>query len=362
MEAMGQYAAGEGGGSVLGFLNISQESQPHPVSSCTFILVGSPGMEPARLWLSVPFCLMYVVSLLGNGALLCPVCTERSLHRPVYVFLSMLAAANLMPPTTTVPKTRIFWFQAREISFEACLAQMFLIRAIFVPESAFLMAMAFDRYIAICDPSRYTVELSNSVIRKIGMAATTRSFCLVFPVIFLVKRLTFCQHSTLPHTYCEHMGIARLACSDITTDIWYGFAVALPAVGLDALLVAASNALILRAIVRVSSKAARRKALGTCGSRLRTILMFYTAAFFSFFAHRFGHHIPGYIHILLASLYVLVPPMLNPTVYGVKPKEVLERGPMYSTSVSAALSPKTRTPPPRTTALAEIPVLRRDGL
>ncbi|XP_053876845.1 olfactory receptor 52B2-like [Malaclemys terrapin pileata] len=292
----------------------------------TYILTGIPGMEESQVWLSIPFCLMYIVALFGNSLLLFIILTERSLHEPMYLFLSMLAAADLLLSTTTVPKMlAVFWFRAGDISFASCLTQMFFIHVIFIAESAILLAMAFDRYVAICDPLRYTIMLTKSVIGKMGLAAVTRSFCIIFPVIFLVKRLKFCRTNLLPHTYCEHMGIARLACNDITVNIWYGLAVAILAIGLDAVLIAVSYGLILRAVFQLPSKAARLKALRTCGSHLCVILMFYTPAFFSFFAHRFGHNIPGYIHILLANLYVLIPPMLNPIVYGVRTKEILKR-------------------------------------
>ncbi|CAM5073975.1 unnamed protein product [Natator depressus] len=292
----------------------------------TYILTGIPGTEESHVWIAIPFCLMYVTTLCGNSLLLFIILTERSLHEPMYLFVSMLAAADLLLSTTTVPKMlAVFWFRAGEISFAACLTQMFFIHVSFIAESAILLAMAFDRYVAICDPLRYTSVLTKSVIGKMGLAVVTRSFCVIFPLIFLVKQLKFCRSNLLPNNYCDYMGVARLACDDITVNVWYGVAVAILAIGLDAVLIAASYGLILRAVFRLPSKDARLKALRTCGSHVCVILMFYMPAFFSSFAHRFGHIIPGYILILLANLYVLIPPMLNPIVYAVTTKEILKR-------------------------------------
>ncbi|XP_050802096.1 olfactory receptor 52B2-like [Gopherus flavomarginatus] len=292
----------------------------------TYILTGIPGTKESHVWISILLCLMYVVALFGNCLLVFITLTERSLHEPMYLFVSMLAAADLLLSTMTVPKMlAVFWFRAGEISFAACLSQMFFIHVSFIAESAILLAMAFDRYVAICDPLRYTIILSNSVIRKMGLAVVTRSFCIIFPVIFLVKQLKFCRTNLLPHTYCEHLTIAWLACDDITVSVWYGIAMAIFVLGLDAVLIAVSYDLILRAVFRLPSKDTRLKALHTCSSHLCVILMFYTPAFFPIFAHRFGHIIPGYILSLLTNLYVLIPPMSNPIVYGVTTKEILKR-------------------------------------
>ncbi|XP_030401080.1 olfactory receptor 52B2-like [Gopherus evgoodei] len=292
----------------------------------TYILTGILGTEESHVWISISFCLMYVASLFGNSLLLFIILTEQSLHEPMYLFVSMLATVDLLLSTTTVPKMlAVFWFRAGEISFAACLTQMFFIHFSFLAESSILLAMAFDRYVAICDPLRYTIILTKSVIRKMWLAVVTRSFCIIFPLIFLVKQLNFCKTNLLPHNYCDYMAIARLACDDITVHIWYGVAVAILVIGLDAVLIAVSYGLILRAVFLLPSKDARLKALRTCSSHVCVILMFYVPSFFSNFAHQFGNIIPGYIVNLLANLYVLIPPMLNPIVYGVTTKEILKR-------------------------------------
>ncbi|XP_038229627.1 olfactory receptor 52B2-like [Dermochelys coriacea] len=292
----------------------------------TYILTGIPGTEESHVWMAIPFCLMYVTTLFGNSLLLFIILTEQSLHEPMYLFVSMLAVADLLLSTTTVPKMlAVFWFRAGEITFVGCLTQMFFIHVSFIAESAILLAMAFDRYVAICNPLRYTTVLTKSVIGKMGLAVITRSFCIIFPLILLTKQLNFCRNNLLPHTYCEHMILARLACDDIKIHVWYGVAVAILVIGLDIMLIAVSYGLILRAVFRLPSKDARLKALRTCGSHLCVILMFYVPAVFSSLAHQFGHIIPGYIVNLLANLYVLIPPMLNPIVYGVTTKEILKR-------------------------------------
>ncbi|NWH73531.1 O52B2 protein, partial [Piaya cayana] len=306
-----------------GAMDELNESSFDPI---TFVLTGIPGMEGSHVWLSVPFCLMYVAAVVSNGVVLFAIATERSLHQPMYLFLAMLAVSDLTLSTATVPEMlAIFWLGAREVSFDACVAQMFLTHFAFIVESSVLLAMAFDRYVAVCRPLRYSATLTPRVVGKMAGAAVLRGFCIMFPPIFLLKRLPYCGHNVMPHTYCEHMGIARLACADIRANVWYGLTTALLSSGLDAVLIAVSYALILRAVFRLPSREARLKTLSTCGSHLCVILLFYAPAFFSFLAHRFGRRVPGHVHVLLANLYVVVPPMLNPIVYGARTRQIRER-------------------------------------
>nr|XP_012642067.1 olfactory receptor 52D1-like [Microcebus murinus]XP_012642068.1 olfactory receptor 52D1-like [Microcebus murinus]XP_012642069.1 olfactory receptor 52D1-like [Microcebus murinus]XP_012642070.1 olfactory receptor 52D1-like [Microcebus murinus] len=302
--------------------NTSDNSLP-----TTLFLTGIPGLESAHFWIAIPFCAMYLVALAGNSALILVIAMNNALHAPMYLFLCLLSLTDLALSSTTVPKMlAILWFHAGEISFAGCLAQMFCIHSVYTLESLILLAMAFDRYVAICNPLRYSVILNHTVIGKIGLVGIFRSVAIVSPFIFLLRRLPYCGHHVMAHTYCEHMGIARLACADITVNIVYGLTVALLAMGLDSILIAISYGFILHAVFCLPTRDAQHKALSTCGSHLGVILVFYIPAFFSFLTHRFGHHrVPKHVHIFLANLYVLVPPVLNPIIYGVRTREIRSR-------------------------------------
>lgn len=185
----------------------------------TVILTGIPGLEHVQFWIGFPFFAVCLVALLGNIVLLIIIPAERSLHQPMYIFLAVLAATDIGLCAAIAPKMlAIFWFRAYSMAFDACLAQLFFIHTLQCMESGILLAMAFDRYIAICDPLRHTSVLTPSVLRRMIVVVVTRAVILVGLLPSLIKRLHLFHSVQIAHSYCEHMAVVKLAADDVQVN------------------------------------------------------------------------------------------------------------------------------------------------
>ncbi|OCT96272.1 hypothetical protein XELAEV_18013947mg [Xenopus laevis] len=243
----------------------------HPT---TFSLLGIPGLEPFHIWISIPFFSIFLIAVVGNLVVLQIIISEVSLHQPMYIFFTVLSIIDLVLANSTMPKLlSIFWSNSHEISYHMCLFQMFLLHAFSSIESGIFVAMAFDRYVAICNPLR-----SNIILHSYYVSLN------------------------------DHVGMA------------FGFLV----LAMDSLLILLSYIKILRALQSLTATAGL-KAFSTCVSHVCAILTFYVPILTSSLVHRFGKNVPHHTHILLANFYLLIPPMLNPLVYGIRTKKIQEK-------------------------------------
>ena len=153
-------------------------------------LIGIPGLEHVQFWIGFSFFAVCLVALVGNIILLLIIPTECSLHQPMYIFLAVLAATDIGLCAAIAPKMlAIFWFRSYSMAFDTCLAQLFFIHALQCMESGILLALALDRYIAICDPLRHTSILTPSVLGRMMVIVAIRATVLVGRLPILIKRL-----------------------------------------------------------------------------------------------------------------------------------------------------------------------------
>ncbi|CAM5074019.1 unnamed protein product [Natator depressus] len=183
---------------------------------------------------------------------------------------------------------------------------------------------------SIYNPLRYATILTNAQIAKLGLMGLIRAVLFILPLPLLLSRQPFCANCIIPHTYCDHMAVAKILCGDITVNRTYGLVLPFVFNGLDLMLIALSYSLIIRAVLRISSKKAHQKALNTSAANICGMLMSYPSFFFSTLTYRFGQGITPHIHIILANIDFLIPTMLHTIIYGVKNKELLEKVGKYT--------------------------------
>ncbi|XP_036602276.1 olfactory receptor 51F1-like [Trichosurus vulpecula] len=291
--------------------------------SLTFFLTGIPGLEDIHIWISIPFCCLYAIALSGNSMILFVIITKQSLHEPMYYFLFMLSAIDMCLALSTLPTTLgVFWFNAQEITLDSCISQLFFIHFLTIMESSVLLAMSFDRYIAICDPLRYVTILTPTRIIQFGLMMVLRGALVMTPVILLLKHLLFCNNNILSHSYCYHPDVIKHSCSNTKVNSIYGLIAIFLTFGLDGPLIVLSYILIIHSLLSIASRQERHKAFSTCASHVSAISIFYIPLVSLSSVHRWGHKVPPYVHTMMSNAFLLLPPVLNPIIYSIKTKQI----------------------------------------
>lgn len=293
------------------------------ISAAPFLLTGFPGLEAAHPWISIPFFAIYISVILGNGTLLYLIKDDLNLHEPMYYFLAMLAGTDLTVTLTTMPTVMaVLWVNQREIRHGACFLQAYIIHSLSIVESGILLAMSYDRFVAICTPLHYNSILTNSRVIKIGLGVMLRGFLSLVPPILPLFWFPYCHSHVLSHAFCLHQDVMKLACADITFNRVYPVVLVALTFFLDALIIFFSYVLILKTVMGIASGEDRAKALNTCISHISCVLVFYITVIGLTFIHRFGKHAPHVVHITMSYVYFLFPPFMNPIIYSIKTKQI----------------------------------------
>ncbi|KFO23979.1 Olfactory receptor 52I1 [Fukomys damarensis] len=285
-------------------------------SPAIFFLVGIPGLQSSHLWLAISLNATYTTALLGNTLIMTVIFIDSTLQEPMYCFLCLLAAVDIVMASSVVPKmVSIFRSGDGSISFNACFTQMYFVHTATAVETGLLLAMAIDRYVAICKPLHYKRILTAKVMLGVSVTIALRAVLFMSPLSWLLSHLPFCGSNEVPHSYCEHMAVAKLACADAMPSSLYSLIGSSIVVGSDVAFIAASYVLILRAVFHLSSKNAQRKALSTCGSHVGVMALYYLPGMASVYVDWLGRDtVPLHIHVLLADLYLIILPTLNPNI------------------------------------------------
>ncbi|XP_051782453.1 olfactory receptor 52E4-like [Erpetoichthys calabaricus] len=270
----------------------------------------------------------YVFIVIGNVTLFLMVTFNRRLHAPMYVMLCNMTVCDLMGSSAVLPRMiSDFLNDIKLISYEACFIQAFCIHFYSAAAHLILTAMAFDRYVAICDPLRYSTIMTNKTLVKLCSMAWGVSFTLIFILFALVLKLPRCR-SQIRHVYCSNGNLFLLSCADTTVNTVFAVFVSnfLTAVSLCAIFWTYAKILITCLFKTFSNS--KSKAIHTCSTHLAVYVLFESSPLFSIIALQFPNITPNAIKAM-GVLTIAIPPCLNPIIYGISTKEIRDNVARY---------------------------------
>ncbi|KAM9120706.1 olfactory receptor 11A1-like [Pangshura tecta] len=287
-----------------------------------FILRGFRIFYPFQIAPFVLVLLMYLTTMAGNTLIIVTILADRGLHTPMYFFLGNLSFLDIWYTSNIVPKM-LQGFLAEKgvaISFSGCVTQLYIFGSQAATESFLLTVMAYDRYLAICNPLRYTVLMNARGCVKLASCSWLGGF-LFNPVIMAwIYRLRFCGPNEIDHFFCDFMPLVKLSCSDTHLITLAAFLLSATATLIPFLLTLISYAFIITAIVKNPSSTGRRKAFSTCTSHLTVVSTFYGALAIVYVVPTANSAVN--LNKTFSLLYSLVTPLLNPLIYSLRNKDV----------------------------------------
>ena len=286
-----------------------------------FILVGLTDRQELKMPLFVLFLSIYLFTVAGNLGLILVIRRDSRLNTPMYFFLSNLAFVDFCYSSVITPKMLgNFLYKQNVISFNGCAAQLGCFLAFMTAECLLLASMAYDRYVAICNPLLYMVVMSPGICVQLVAAPYGYSFLVALFHTILTFRLSYCHSNVINHFYCDDMPLLRLTCSDTHSKQLWIFACAGLMFISSLLVVSVSYMYIISAILKMRSAEGRRKAFSTCGSHLLAVIIFYGTLIFMYLQPSSNHSLDT--DKMASVFYTVIIPMLNPLIYSLRNKEV----------------------------------------
>ncbi|XP_045636531.1 olfactory receptor 13C7-like [Ursus americanus] len=285
-----------------------------------FILQGFSEYPRVEKFLFVMCLMMYLVILLGNSTLIILTLLDSRLHMPMYFFLGNLSFLDIWYTSSFIPSMLIhFLSQKKTISFTRCVVQMSVSYTMGSTECVLLAVMAYDRYMAICNPLRYTIIISKALCIQMVALSWGLGFLNSLTETILAIRLPFCGKNVINHFVCEILAFVKLACTDISLNeitIMLGNVIFLFS---PLLLICISYIFILSTVLRINSAEGRKKAFSTCSAHLTVVTVFYGTILFMYMKPKSKD---SAFNKLIALFYGVVTPMLNPIIYSLRNTEV----------------------------------------
>ncbi|KAM6216354.1 olfactory receptor 9K2-like [Rhynchocyon petersi] len=285
-----------------------------------FILVGFRVRAELHILLFLLFLLIYAMILIGNIGMMAIIITDPQLNTPMYFFLGNLSFIDLFYSSVIAPKAMInFWSKSKSITFAGCVTQLFLFALFIVTEGFLLAVMAYDRFIAICNPLLYSVQMSTRLCTQL-VAGSYFCGCISSVLTSITFTLSFCASRAINHFYCDTRPLQRISCSDLFIYKMVSFSLSSIIIMPTIVVIIVSYMYIVSAVLKIRSTEGRKKAFSTCSSHLGVVSVLYGAVFFMYLT---PDRYPELSKV--ASLcYTLVTPMLNPLIYSLRNKDVKE--------------------------------------
>ncbi|XP_075061982.1 olfactory receptor 1500-like [Mixophyes fleayi] len=266
------------------------------------------------------FLLMYLTGVLENAVILTLILLDKHLHTPMYIFLWNLSAVDICYLNVTLPKLMdILLTGDNYISFVQCFTQMYFYNSICSTEIVLLSVMAYDRYVAICNPLRYHLIMNKKKIVLLLCVIWGSGSLNSLPITSFASHLSFCHSHTIRHFYCDCKAVSKIACSvQFFNEVMY--IVAWISVPVPFLLSFLSYVKIVKSILHIRSADSRKKCFSTCTSHLTVLTLFYGTIMCVYMAPFSGNS--EILDQVLSVLYTTVTPMLNPLIYSLQNKDV----------------------------------------